>query len=171
MINDASIYSSIVILVPFLPQLLYLLIKGKRSLPESLFAGRYLFLFLTMIISYLGLIVVALFFSNDYGVLARLIGWLVLSHTGIGLILVSWIIFIMYGYEPRFMFKKVVVPAHMNVLIVIIFWLTILFSLNWWAFIPGTIFTVTSLLWSFKAYKLTKPKYDENLPTRENDEY
>ena len=171
MINDASIYSAIVVSVAALPQLLYFLIKGKKNLPEKLYHGRYLLFALLALFSYLALIVTTLFFSNDYGNIGRLFGWLILSHSGFGLILVSWIWFIMHGYDLHYLFKRIVVPAHMNVLIILIYLFTVMLSLNYWALIPFLSFTAFSLIWSLEAYKLTKPNIDKNVPLREDDEY
>ena len=170
MINDASIYSAIVIFMGFFPLLLYFLIKGKKNLPAELYHGRYLVFALISFFSYLALVVLALFFSNDYGVIARLLGWLILSHSAFALQLVGWINFTMHGYELRYLFKKIVTPCYMNVLTIIIFWLTILFSLNYWAAIPLILFTIFSLLWAQKAYKLTKPPIDEDIPLHEEYE-
>ena len=170
MINDASIYSSILVSVVLLPQLIYFLVKGRKALPSELYHGRYLFYAIVSLISYLVIIVLTLFFSKSYGVIAQWFAWVFTVMIFVTLLLVSWVIFIMNGYEARYMFKKVIVPAHMNVLIVIIFWLTMLLSFNYWAMIPGVIYTVFSLIWSMKAYKLTKPDIDEDIPLRENDE-
>lgn len=157
------------IVLPFLPQLLFILISGKRSLPSQLFKGRYLFYGLTSLISYLALIVLTLFFSNDYHSIGLMFVWLILTGVFVALILVSWIIITMHGYEARYMFRRVGVPCYMNIMILIIYWLTILIPLNYWAIIPGLIFSVFSLLWSIKAYKLTKPPFDEYVPLREDD--
>ena len=170
MITDASIYSSVLIFLVLLPQLLYFLIRGRKSLPAELYRGRYLFYALISLASYLAMIVLVLFFSNSYGVIAQWFAWVFSVTTFAALLLVSWIIFIMNGYEIRYMFRKFGVPAHMNVIIVVIYWLTLLLSWNYWAMIPGAIFTIFSLLWSFKAYKLTKPLIDDDVPLREDDE-
>lgn len=170
MINGASIYSLVIALLAFVPELVCFLIKGRKGMPTILFQGRNLFYFLMSIFSFLGTLVLLLLFSNDYGVIARMLGWLILSHAGLGLILVSWIWFTMHGYELRFLFKKIVVPAHMNVLIVFTVFVPIIFSLNYWAAIPGVIFGVFSMLWSINAYKITKPAIDENIPLREDDD-
>ena len=171
MINDASIYSTILLFVALLPQLLYFLIKGKKNLPSELYHGRYLSYALVSLFAFVATLVLVLFFSNSYGVIARLLGWLIVSHSLIALILISWILFIMHGYELRYMFKKIVVPGHMNALIALVFWTTILFSLNYWAMIPCAIYTLFSMMWAYKAYKITKPAIDENIPLREDDEY
>ena len=169
MINSASIISMFLIILPFLPQLLFILISGKRSLPSQLFKGRYLFYGLASLISYLALIVLALFFSNDYHSVGLMFVWLIISGVFVSLILVSWIVITMHGYEARYMFRKLIVPCYMNVMILIIYWITILMPLNYWAIIPGVIFTLFSLLWSIKAYQLTKPPIDEDVPLREDD--
>ncbi len=170
MINDASIYAASVVAVCSLPQLLYFLIKPHKKLPEELLHGKYLFLAILGIVSLAATILLCLFLSKSFGVIATFFSWIITSHTLIGLILLSWVWFVMHGYELRYMFKKIVLPCHMNILIVIVIILTIAFSLNYWAVIPFVIFSISSLLWSYKAYKLTKPAIDEDLPIREDYE-
>ena len=168
MINDSSIYATIVVSAASLPQLIYFLTKGKKNLPEKLYRGRYLLFALLALFSYLALIVTTLFFSNDFGSIGRLTLWLIISHSGFALTLVGWIWFTMHGYDVAYLFKRIVVPAYMNVLIVIIDLATVMFSLNYWAMIPFVLYSVFSLIWSIEAYKLTKID-EKNLPIEEDD--
>ena len=170
MINSGSIYASILVGVVLLPQLLFFLTKGRKVLPSELYRGRYLFCALASLISYLAIIVLVLFFSTSFGVIAQFFAWLFSTHTCVAAVLVGWIVFFMHGYEIRYMFEKIVVPAYMNVLIVIIYLLTAGLSMNYWAAIPTVIFSVFSLIWSFKAYKLTRPAIDDDVPLREDYE-
>ena len=170
MINYYSIYSLIICVFALTPLLVYFFIRPVKKLPRELYRGRYLLFALISIFSYLAFLVLVLFFSNNYGIVLRFLSWQISTHTGMGLILLSWVVFFMHGYELRFLFKKYLVPAHMNFLIIVIFWLTALLSWNYWAMIPCGVFTVFSLLWGLKAYKLTKPKIDEDVPLRENDD-
>ena len=170
MINSGSIYASILVGVVLLPQLLFFLIKGSKVLPSELYHGKYFWFALISLISYLALIVLVLFFSTSFGVIAQFFAWLFSSHTCVAAVLVGWIIFFMHGYEIRYMFEKIVVPAYMNVLIVAIYLLTVGFSLNYWAAIPAATFSIFSLIWSFKAYKLTRPAIDDDVPLREDYE-
>lgn len=167
MINDASIYATIVVSVAALPQLLYFLFKGKKNLPEKLYHGRYFVFAILALISYLALIPTALFFSNDFGSVGRFTLWLILSHSGFALTLVGWIWFAMHGYDVAYLFKRIVVPAYMNVLIVLIYLFTVMLSLNYWAIIPFISFSVFSLIWSIEAYRLTKVD-EKNLPIEED---
>lgn len=171
MINDASIYSTIVVLLAVLPRLLFFIFSSKRRLPIEMFRGRYLILFVLMIISYLSMLPLTLLFSTDYGVIAKFFGWIFLSHTALGLILVIWILFFMHGYDLRYQFKKIAVPAPLSLLESAILWLTAILSSNYWAFIPCIVFTITSYIWNLKGYKLTLPLVDDDTPIREDDEY
>lgn len=170
MINETSIYCTILLAGIVLPQLLFFLFKGRKTLPHELYRGRFLFYSLTAFLSYLATVTLTLFFSNDLGPRPFLIIWLVLAHSCLMVILVLIVIFIMNGYEARYMFKKYVIPSPINFLIVAIYWLTLGFTRNYWAMIPASLFTVFSLLWSIKAYLLTKPLIGENIPLREDDE-
>ena len=170
MINYYSIYCASICLASCLPQILYFLIKGRKSLPPQLLHGCYLLVGLIAILSAIASCVVLLFFSTDFGTINRFFLWQLTSHLGVSLVFLSWILFIMHGYEARYLFRKILLPAHMNVLIVIIFLASALFPLNLWALIPVSIFIVSSLIWSIKAYYLTKPPIDENVPLRENDD-
>ena len=170
MINSGSIYASILVGVVLLPQLLFFLTKGRKVLPSELYQGRYLFCALASLISYLAIIVLVLFFSTSFGVIAQFFAWLFSTHTCVAAVLVGWIVFFMHGYEIRYMFEKIVVPAYMNVLIVVIYLLTVGLSMNYWAAIPAVIFSVFSLIWSIKAYKLTRPAIDDDVPLREDYE-
>ena len=170
MINSGSIYAASLVAIVLLPQLLFFLIKGRKVLPNELYQGKYLLFAIISLISYLAIIPLVLFFSTSFGVIAQFFAWLFSSHTCVAAVLVGWIIFFMHGYEIRYLFEKIVVPAYMNVLIVMIYVLTVGFSLNYWAAIPTAIFTVFSLIWSFKAYKLTRPTIDDDVPLREDYE-
>ena len=170
MINDASIYSTIVVVLAFIPMLFFVILKGQKRLPEPLLRGKFLLCWLLMIGSFVSLSILVLFFSNEYGVIAKFFGWILFSHTCLGLILVLWILFFMHGYDIRYLFKKVIVPAPMCVLYNLVIWLTVSLSFNYWAMIPSFIFTVCSLFWNIKAFKLTKPFIDEDVPLRENDD-
>ena len=167
MINDASIYATIVVSVAALPQLLYFLFKGKKNLPEKLYHGRYLAFAILALFSYFALIVTVLFFSNNFGSIGRFSLWLILSHSSFALMLVGWIWFTMHGYDVAYLFKRIVVPAYMNVLIVIIDLATVIFSLNYWAMIPFVSYSAFSLIWAIEAYKLTKIG-EKNLPIEED---
>lgn len=168
MINDASIYATIVVSVAALPQLLYFLFKGKKNLPEKLYHGRYLTFAILALFSYFALIVTVLFFSNDFGSIGRFSLWLILSHSGFALMLVGWIWFTMHGYDVAYLFKKIVVPAYLSVLVVFIYLFTVTLSLNYWAMIPFASYSLFSLIWSIEGYRLTKVD-NKNLPPREDD--
>lgn len=170
MINSGSIYASSLVAIVLLPQLFFFLIKGRKVLPTQLYQGKYFWFGVISLISYLAIIPLILFFSTSFGVIAQFFAWLFSSHTCVAAVLVGWIIFFMHGYEIRYLFEKIVVPAYMNVLIVMIYVLTAAFSLNYWAAIPTVIFSVFSLIWSFKAYKLTRPAIDDDAPLREDYE-
>lgn len=171
MINDASIYSTIVVLLAVLPRLLFFIFSSKRRLPVELFRGVYLVMFVLMILSFLSVIPLTLLFSVEYGVIAKFFGWILFSHTALGLILVLWIIFMMHGYELRYQFKKIVVPAPLSILESFVLWLTAILSSNYWALIPCIVFTISSCIWNYKGYKLTLPPIDDDVPLREDDEY
>lgn len=170
MVNYYSIYSFVICFFALAPLLVYFFIRPVKKIPRELYEGRYLLFALISLISFAAFLVLVLLFSNDYGIVLRFLSWQVSTHTGMGLILLSWVIFFMHGYEFRYLFKKYLVPAHMSILIIVIFWLTALLSWNYWSMIPCAVFTVFFLLWSLKAYKITKPKIDENVPLRENDD-
>ncbi len=170
MINDNSIYSFAVVLASGLPQLLFLFINPKKILPKELYRGRYLVLALLSVFSFIGYSITVIFLSSSFGTIARLIIWIITSHTGVSLILLSWAYVIMHGCELRYMFKKFLLPCHMNVLIILVMLITSLLSLNFWSLIPLAIFAVSSYLWAFKAYKITKPLIDDDTPIREDYE-
>lgn len=77
----------------------------------------------------------------------------------------------MNGYDPRYQFKKIGLYCPNVLLIDVVFWLTILFTENWFAIIPCTVFTVTSFIWNFSGYRLTKPIVDDDVILRENDDF
>lgn len=128
-------------------------------------------MFVLMILSFLSVIPLTLLFSVEYGVIAKFFGWILFSHTALGLILVLWIIFMMHGYELRYQFKKIAVPAPLSILESFVLWLTAILSSNYWALIPCIVFTISSYIWNYKGYKLTLPPIDDDVPFREDDEY
>lgn len=169
LINSASIYTASIILLAGLPRLLYFAIGSKKKLPPQLFEGRNLILFLINVLSFFSLVVMTLFLSKDFASLGTTIIWSTLTLLALGVLMIAWVIFFMNGYDPRYQFKKVIVPCPMVILVDIVFWLAILFTFNWWATIPCTVFTVSSYFWNFAGYKLTKPVVDDDIPLREDD--
>lgn len=170
LINSASVLATFVILMAGLPRFFYFVIGSKRKLPPQLFSGFNLILFILSSISFFGVVTLSLLFSNDFGYEGKMITWGVLIFALLAVLLILWVIFIMNGYDPRYQFKKLGIPGPNNVLIIAVFWLTILMTANWWAAIPCTVFTVSSYIWNVKGYLLTKPIIDDDVIIRENED-
>lgn len=171
MINPTSIFATLMICLAGLPRFLYFVFGGKKRLPPALFEGSNLFLFIITTTSFFSLMVMSLLFSTDLGYLGKAIIWYTLTLLTLGLLLILWIIFFMNGYDPRYQFKKIGLYCPNALLIDVVFWLTILFTENWFAIIPCTVFTVTSFIWNFSGYRLTKPIVDDDVILRENDDF
>ena len=104
MINYYSIYSFIICVLALTPLLVYFFIRPVKKLPRELYTGRYLLFALISIFSYAAFLVLILLFSNDYGIILRFLSWQISTHTGLGIVLLSWVVFFMHGYELRFFY-------------------------------------------------------------------
>lgn len=170
LINSASVLATAIIALAALPRFVYFSIGSKRKLPPQLFSGFNLILFIASSVSFFALMALVLLFSNNLGGEGKIIAWAVACFSVLSVLLILWVIFIMNGYDPRYQFKKAVIFCPNVVLIDIVFWLTIFVTSNWWAIIPCTVFTVSSFIWNFQGYKLTKPIIDDDVVIRENDD-
>ena len=76
----------------------------------------------------------------------------------------------MNGYDARFQFKKVLVPAPLSVLTSLLFIISALLSLNYISLILSIVYAVTSFIWNYKGYKITRPVIPDHIPIIEKEE-
>lgn len=170
MITPTGIYCSIIVACITLFRILYLAITNNKCYPQELFKGRFLFLFIMNFILITASVVLALFFSKDFFYNGVFFLWSTLSGICLCLYFVLWVIFWMHGYEARYQFKKVVIPAPMAFLAAFTLILTAVCTLNYYLLAASIMLAITSYLWNYKGYLLTKPKIPDYIPIPENDE-
>ena len=169
-ISATSIYVFINALIISLPRTLYIMFKNARRFPGQLFKGKYLFLFITNFVLEMSINVLFLLLSHDFYYLGIFFLWSLLSGIILCLHFVLWIIFWMNGYDVRFQFKKVLVPAPLSVLTSLLFIVSALLSLNYISLILSIVYAVTSFIWNYKGYKITRPVIPDHIPIIEKEE-
>ncbi len=170
MLNDTSVSVAVVLAICVLPRLLYTLFANKRSFPDTMYKRQYLLAYIIYVLSGLGSIPLALFFSQTFIVFGLFVFWIVLTFVILGLILLLWIFFFMHGYDVRYLFKRILVPSPIVLLESLLLIVSGIFSLNYFLIIDAVLFLASGYLWSFKGFKITKPKtFDE--PEQDLEEY
>lgn len=169
-ISPTSIYVTVMVFIALFPRDFYFLISNKRRHSSKLFEGRYLLLFIVMLISDLACVFFTLFYSHTFFYNGIFFLWAILSGIFLALYLMLWVIFFMHGYDSRYQFKKYLVPAPMTVLSILVILLSGVCTLNYWLLISAGVYSISSYIWSLKGYNLTKPVIPDYVHISEDED-
>lgn len=170
LINTESIFAATIIGLVTYSRIIYFLVANKKRFPTALFKSKYLLLFVLNVGFSTAAVTLTLLFSNDFHYIGFFFGWALLAFMSLSLAMLIWIFFFMHGYDPRYQFKKVGVPAPMCVIEIILMLSTAVCTFNWPLLGISIAYAITGYLWNYKGYLLTKPKIPDYIPIIEDDE-
>ncbi len=169
-IEATNIYVMLTIFFATMPRFFYFLIVNKRRYPDTLFRGKYLLFEILAISSATGALVFALLFSNNFFYVGIFLSWAAISGILLCLYFTLWVLFWMHGYEARYQFNKVIVPAPMSIISSMIIFLSGLMTLNYYVIGFSISYGLFSYLWNYQGYRLTKPFIPDDMPIREPED-
>jgi len=170
-ITAISVYTSIIVFIMGVIRNLYLATRNKKRFPPSLFEGKYLLCFFIFTISGIAMFILTFFYSSSLFVTPNLFLWILISNVLMCLWGLLWIVYYMHGYETRYQFKKVLVPAPMIVCEIGALFATALLTNNYPCIVLSIVYGVTAGVWNYRAYKLTLPPIPDDEVLRENDDF
>lgn len=138
------------------PRYLALAISGRRLFGKALFTGKYLVLFIVTCVCAVGANVFALFNSGTFTVFAQILVFMIVGTTLVSAYFAVYIIYWMYGRDMKYQFALVnIIPAPFAILSSALLLLGALLALNWYMLGFAVVYSVTSILFDLKGYRLS----------------
>lgn len=169
-INDTNILVLVVLVLAFVPRYLYFVFTNKKRHPAQLFEGKYLIDFISQGLLGSAACAFGFVYSYDFFYIGIFVGWIVVGLCIACLIFILWTLFWMHGYETRYQFSKLVVPAPMSILTSLLFLITGLCTLNYILIAISVVYGFLDYVWNLRGYYLTKPKIPDYMPIPEDEE-
>ena len=169
MISPTSIYVALFTFFLFMPKVIHFIASGKGKILVSLFKFPTFLFFILEILSGIAATVLALLYSHGFNYNGWFFTYTFFCIVFGGAYFILYIVFISHGYDPRYLFAFIKIPAPFTILAGTVLILGAALTLNYYMLIAACVFTVSSFLVDFKGYKETRPKVDLNQPVPPDD--
>ncbi len=138
------------------PRLFVFIFSGKRLYGSILFKGRWLAIFICMCISALGSTAFAFINSGELIELYRILIFMIVGTTLVSAYYAAYIIYLMHGRDMKYYFALVrVMPAPFSIFSSVLALLGALICLNWYMLPFAIIYSVSSIAFDLKGYRLS----------------